>query len=263
MATPLNNKVLDDALVEALKADWKRIQAWVDANTFLFPKKVIPSKSTTITIGVPSFTQPPATLVKPHVFSGGGPIEKVHSEIAAGEILGWRAWYVKKINKYATWSLKSVARNITWEPGPQVSDLSPTQENTHGFYALKSYQQVLDYFNLISVKELYALGTVEMWGKVIEGKCGYRAEHCEIHSLVCTMSQPPRSGFASLMYDAGKSTWYKEGANKDGWTFDNNGPIITVLRERYTPRRLANANAAMASSSGADVNEGDPEGSSQ
>lgn len=90
--------------------------------------------------------------------------------IRAGEIIGWRAWYVRG------GLLVSMAVAAKWIPGqPMTGD-----PKTSGVHAFKERKRVLYTYGNIGI---IVIGRVALWGEVIEHEMGYRAEFGQVESL--------------------------------------------------------------------------------
>lgn len=99
--------------------------------------------------------------------------------IRAGEIIGWRVWWVV----HGTSLLRSTYTNALWEPdGIMRGRPHPyrTVEPT-GVHCWKDKDTAIDY----ATQEIgrAVIGTVKIWGEVIEFEKGYRAEFAKINSL--------------------------------------------------------------------------------
>ncbi len=170
-----------------------------------------------------------------------------------GEIIAFRAWRVIEGGPWPI--LKSFSFPYVWSPGvndcKKEADLRsyihvdgpvPTSDNHCGFYALKDYNRILDYWGIS--KDWYCLGAVEMWGEVIEGELGYRAEFAAVQNIVALV----RAGRKTPRVINGTVAWkqaLKQSFNSYGFKtmdkqagvpareFDNQGKLITELREVY------------------------------
>jgi hypothetical protein len=164
-------------------------------------------------------------------------------EIAVREIIAFRAWKVMHFPSILMQppTLVSYSRSYNWQPGVNRAHVMPTRFNQSGFYALKDYNAILDYWG--TSDQWYCLGAVELWGEVIEGTLGYRAEFAAVQNLVALVrakSRPPRvfNGYVTwrraleLAYRQGMVTLDEE-AGKLEREYDNDGLLITALRERY------------------------------
>ena len=94
-----------------------------------------------------------------------------HEGVIAGELIGWRVW------EYVNGFLCSMSMDNAWIPGvPMKADKAPDINNHVGVYAFKKPGKEL----LLSG---HILGTVYMWGEVLECQEGYRAEYAMIRSI--------------------------------------------------------------------------------
>ncbi len=175
-----------------------------------------------------------------------------------GEIIAFRAW--KVIEGGPIPLLKSFSMPYIWRSGvnnctdysggwwPNRPHLNPdkgerpTPKNYAGFYALKDYTEILDYWGVST--DWYCLGAVELWGEVICGTKGYRAEYASIQnivSLVRSTRRTPRiinstGAWRRAIREAFLAQPYvtfDEEAGKLDRQFDNHGPLISELRRVY------------------------------
>lgn len=97
-----------------------------------------------------------------------------HEGIRLGAVTGWRIWIVGN-----DLTLRSVTVDVWWQPGEVMNgDVS-----AYGVYAFKTREQNYTE-HLITAGQIVVLGTVAMWGEIVEHEDGYRAEHARITSLV-------------------------------------------------------------------------------
>jgi len=151
-------------------------------------------------VGQPSFTwatgAPFATFSVFTIFPEPKPIE--NAGIRAGEIIAPRGWRVKD------GLLRSIYKQQhVWKPGePMTGDV----RHEYGVHAFKTRSDVQQYFRDTRFNEMilfmeaaaygldrlmeaqfpsvvFAIGTVAMWGEVIEHEYGYRAEFAKVHSI--------------------------------------------------------------------------------
>jgi hypothetical protein len=146
-------------------------------------------------------------MSQPEIFHQGGAHQGT-ATLAVGELVGWRVWNVEFLAGCSF--LRSYSHQMLWPPGPLQADKTPELDNSHGIYALKTWKRMLDYVRKPS--DFLVLGQVHLWGKVIEGTHGYRAEWAEPLSLV-TLVIPNRF--------------------VDGCRYDAKHPLIEQLRARY------------------------------
>lgn len=89
-----------------------------------------------------------------------------------GEIIGWRAW------EFTDGKLVSPYRKTTWDAG-EIIEASETPVNTTaGIYAHKKCEQVFE-----QESGWMVVGTVYLWGDIVEHENGYRAEFARVHEL--------------------------------------------------------------------------------
>jgi hypothetical protein len=99
------------------------------------------------------------------------PIE--NAGISAGEIIGHRVWRV------TGGLLRSMAVDTVWAPN-EVMEGIPHIENGQGVHAFKTESLALtEYAGLPDI----AVGTVLLWGDVIEHELGYRAQFGKVNSI--------------------------------------------------------------------------------
>jgi hypothetical protein len=87
-------------------------------------------------------------------------------------VVGWRWWRLYRLDM-----LHSVSTNVPWPPFSVVRETRPLNSG-YGLMAFKSRA-------LAEAGQAYGsvLGTVELWGNVVEHEFGYRAEYARIRSL--------------------------------------------------------------------------------
>lgn len=119
------------------------------------------------------------------------PIE--NAGIRAGEVIAWRCW------RLSGGRLRSVWRESIWEPDtPMTGDVGTRQGGVHGWKCLDeaarycdihlnheialiaAYRTTMRYTAPLPV---FIIGTVALWGEIIEHEFGYRAEFAKIKSL--------------------------------------------------------------------------------
>lgn len=149
--------------------------------------------------------------------------------ISVGEMLGWRCWNID----FKKNLLVSYSHDYIWTPGTQEASAIPTEHNTDGFYSLKSYQQVLDYIvNNRLVKVPMVLGTIEIWGQIIEGELGLRAQYASINQLVSIFYHKKDTQDYIPYLNISYSQQIKNLQQK--LVYDNNNPFLNDLRKYYT-----------------------------
>lgn len=125
--------------------------------------------------------------------------------IRAGEIIGHRLWWVVQQDG-VPW-LRSLAHHFLWIPGEPVKgnirEIVASHLVTHHNYierkniwgGVYSYPTSGHLSKEIAFWRGFAcgplvLGTVKLWGEVVEHKEGYRAEYAKVHSLRAVVSRP-------------------------------------------------------------------------
>lgn len=125
------------------------------------------------------------------------PLEQAKLEI--GEIIGWRGWLVEDR------SLLAIANLVTWNPAVPMRDNALRGEkvgdhNRVGVHAYKTLEYLYHDFARMGLRgapdklgfyndatdpttPIIVLGTISMWGTVIEHEHGYRAQFARVRSL--------------------------------------------------------------------------------
>lgn len=106
---------------------------------------------------------------------GGGhdptPLKIEHAGIHLGEIIAWRCWRLER------GLLRSMAVDHVWAPDePMEGDISASL----GVHAWKKLSDAMGYYG--GSRDI-VIGTVALWGEVVEHEKGYRAEYAKINSL--------------------------------------------------------------------------------
>ena len=102
----------------------------------------------------------------------GGP------RIRAGEIIGWRFW------KLCNGLLLSVIAPHTWHPG--VFERSSSKYCGHynrGYHAFKDKEQVEYASSMRNYWRPCVIGSIAMWGEIIEHEHGWRSEYAAVWSI--------------------------------------------------------------------------------
>lgn len=137
------------------------------------------------------------------------PVEKAGTRF--GEIVGWRIWRLKK------GFLESFSAERVWAPNEAMSGV-PGDHDGLGVWCFKTKSAALK--KLISDLTYCdaVLGSVELYGEVVEHELGYRGEYAQVASIDLVMSM---------------KTWWDWGQ----WSFrysQKEGPKKLVkVRERY------------------------------
>lgn len=100
--------------------------------------------------------------------------------IRAGEIIAWRAWRIGGLFK-RNFHLLSTNHDDVWHPEGITASEQPGIGDSFGIYALKTRKDLRTHF-LYSSSNL-VFGTVLLWGQVVEGEKGYRAEFARVLTL--------------------------------------------------------------------------------
>ena len=125
------------------------------------------------------------------------------------DLIGWRIWRVTALGY-----LKAITAEAVYLPGqPMVShkeigDRQDSGSGVHVFKDMSGAAREIDEYTK-QARDAYAIGTVQLWGEVVEHERGYRAERAMIRSI---------DGVAL----PGKSPWDSEPTK-----------ALAFLRERY------------------------------
>ena len=147
-----------------------------------------------------------------------------YAGIRAGEIVGQRCW------RYDGHRLYSVYRTeYRWEPGEPMKGLN-LRPGVHAFkhqissylYAIESAGGYLS-FPFSSPDEMFIVGTVSMWGEVMEHTGGWRSEYAKVRTIDNAFSlsnfflsnDHMREGLLRML-----RRQYKVGVDRDAWTGD-------------------------------------------
>ena len=101
--------------------------------------------------------------------------------IRAGEIIGWRIW------RLCNGLLHSVIVSYTWYPG--VFERSGIKKDGYcnynpGYHAFKDKSQAERDTPLLAYWSPSVIGSVAMWGEVIEHQRGWRSEYAAVQSII-------------------------------------------------------------------------------
>jgi hypothetical protein len=107
--------------------------------------------------------------------------------IRAGEIIGYRAWYVTRDGL-----LQSMFAEHRWQPGRAEEG----DTEWWGIHAFKTSRQAFRSYHCYSIDGPVAFGTVALWGDVVEHEGGFRAQWGAVNSIdkICTTFSPYRVG---------------------------------------------------------------------
>ncbi|HYT45658.1 MAG TPA: hypothetical protein VEP90_25255 [Methylomirabilota bacterium] len=102
-------------------------------------------------------------------------------KILGGEIIGYRLW------KIGHKKLLSAAVHVEWEKNMErAACCHPGMANLIlGYHAFKTKELLIDHYlpYMMSYDSQIIIGTVWMWGEVVEHRLGYRSEYVAIRSL--------------------------------------------------------------------------------
>src|SRR5579875_2580564 len=112
-------------------------------------------------------------------------------------IIGWRAWYVCRDRNF-TPQLWSVVHALPWPSGsPLVAHALPTSLPKAGIYAYRSPELAVDEFASSDWGGGLVLGSVALWGTVVEHERGYRAQYAYPQELLLPLEPwDPRGPWA-------------------------------------------------------------------
>ena len=129
------------------------------------------------------------------------PLER--AETRFGEIIGWRIWKIKD------GFLGSYSASYTWVPGMPAEGI-PGDHDSGGIWAFKGPARALH-----KLPELPdgAMGSVELYGDIVEHADGYRAQYAMVRSI------------DQVRIIRGDTKWWKLGGEKK--------EILRALREAY------------------------------
>lgn len=122
--------------------------------------------------------------------------------VTVGELVGWRVWRLR--NGF----LQSFSASYCWFPGYPVHG-SPDDYGEGGIWAFKEPHHAL--YKLNKMGDESVMGSVWLWGDVVEHDIGYRAEFAEIRSI-------------DVVSGAQLRRWWQRKRKR----------TLDVLRERYT-----------------------------
>lgn len=121
------------------------------------------------------------------------PARDVPSEgIRAGEVIGYRAW---RLIGGATPRLKAISAGMCWEPGVIMEG----DVNMHGIFAFKDRARNWQEWAVLEGE--YVIGTVWMWGEIVEHEHGYRSTRASVRSIdhITEISDKPRRRRTSFL----------------------------------------------------------------
>jgi hypothetical protein len=96
--------------------------------------------------------------------------------IRAGEIIGWRIW------RLCNGLLQSVIFPYIWHP--DVSDRSSSKRLAYYNHAFRHKEQAERDVPMHAFKSPVVIGSVAMWGEVIEHQYGWRSEYAAVRSII-------------------------------------------------------------------------------
>lgn len=105
---------------------------------------------------------------------GGPPPPPPNGGIVAGEIIGHRCWRVWRDR------LISITVDCLWLPGAVIE--GDVESYARGVHAFKQAKEAIHYSKHHD-PSIIVVGTVKMWGEVVEHARGWRAQYARIRSL--------------------------------------------------------------------------------
>jgi len=101
--------------------------------------------------------------------------------------IGYRGWAVRSVDGVPT--LSSPHQSFYWQPGENIATTKKLSEDNHlGFYALKTPEGVFEYFYSECSPDtpifIDVIGEVLLYGDVVDGEKGYRAEKAQVGTLL-------------------------------------------------------------------------------
>lgn len=109
-----------------------------------------------------------------------------NSGIKVGEIIGWRIWSIsrRRGGKSCAPLLRSYMMDSIWLPDKPMDGM-PHDYGMDGVWAFKDMSDAIRKYQeseLIGTG-LFAMGSVKMWGQIVEHAIGYRSEFARIASI--------------------------------------------------------------------------------
>jgi len=99
--------------------------------------------------------------------------------IKAGEIIGWRFWGLR----YGF--LHSLIASHVWRPGVlERASCNECGPHNLGYHAFKDREQAELYAPRRICDWVVVIGSVAMWGEVIEHQYGWRSEYASVRSII-------------------------------------------------------------------------------
>ncbi len=108
----------------------------------------------------------------------------METRFTIGELVGWRCWEYRK-NGF----LESLVYVTLWHPNEiMVTALHNHPKDSGGFHCYKTLKGCDEWASRscapgMTVYEPLLVGSIYIWGTVIEHENGYRATHCKIRTL--------------------------------------------------------------------------------
>jgi hypothetical protein len=100
------------------------------------------------------------------------------SRIRAGEIIGWRVWLL------SDGLLHSVFMPHIWRPGVfERATCKQAGPNNLGYHAFKDRLEAERQLCMPGYEAIAVIGSVDMWGEVIEHEYGWRSEYAAVRSI--------------------------------------------------------------------------------
>lgn len=116
-----------------------------------------------------------------------------------GEVVGWRMWRVRGAG------LISYVMDYAWRPGEPAVASGVDDWGVRGIWAFKDRRAAREHFRSLEIfaSEPMVLGSVLMWGQVVECELGYRTEFAQVRGL--DEAVPP---FGGHYREINRRTWH-------------------------------------------------------
>lgn len=150
----------------------------------------------------------PGQLSLPWLLHAAEPLES--AGVTVGEMIGWRIWRIRNGLLY------SYSATYGWLPG-QPAQGKPDDYGGSGLWCFKDPGRAL---GKLGELQLGAMGSVYLWGDVVEHSDGYRAEFAEVRSIDHIVSDKMPSLMSRKLASLLGATW------SDDW-------LLADLRKRY------------------------------
>lgn len=146
--------------------------------------------------------------------------------IVLGEITAYRCWQTQG-------GVYQSLNGTLWFPDEPMSGEGISFDNSSGVYAFKTLSEARDNAKLYHRGQM-AVGSVKMWGTVVEHKNGYRAEYAVIDKII----DSPVNGYSDLRskIEVERTRDYEAAHTKDRSSYqfrcERYGDFLSVFIER-------------------------------